>query len=127
MPQIRKNTAELALVGALDARPGRYADRKNEPKSNGPIGNPPDGFNPTKKKIWSEVIDLIPPGVLQKSDRLIVEVVVMLTYELRTNEINMAGITQLRQALATLGMTPADRSRVSATPEQQHDEWEQFG
>jgi phage terminase small subunit len=114
MPNPRTPTALLALNGGLAKNPGRYLDRASEPSSNGPIGDPPSHLNKASKAIWTEVIDLVPPGVLQKSDRLIVELITRLIVDLRSGEYNIASIAQLRMALASLGMTPADRSRVSA-------------
>ena len=126
MPNPRKPTKLHLLSGALERNPQRYSDRDGEPASNGPIGDPPTGFTKARKAIWDEVVGLVPDGVLQKSDRIVVELVVMLLHELRTGELNIAGIAQLRQALASLGCTPADRSRVSAAPEPKVDEWQQF-
>ena len=126
MPAPRKPTHLHLLSGATAKNPQRFSDRVSEPGSNGPIGDPPSAFNNARKALWDEVVDLVPDGVLQKSDRVIVELVVMLLHELRTGDLNIAGIAQLRQALASLGCTPADRSRVSAPPEQKVDEWQQF-
>jgi hypothetical protein len=126
MPTPRKPTHLHLLSGATAKNPQRFTDRVNEPGPNGPIGEPPIGFNKARKDLWDEVVGLVPEGVLQKSDRVIVELVVMILHELRTGELNIAGIAQLRQALASLGCTPADRSRVSAAPEQKVDEWQQF-
>jgi hypothetical protein len=36
---IRKTAAKLALTGALDAKPGRYANRRNEPTPTAPPGS----------------------------------------------------------------------------------------
>ena len=124
MPNPRTPTALLAINGGLSKNPGRYADRVNEPQSNGEIGQAPAAFSKAKKALWAEVIDLVPDGVLAKSDRLIVELIVELMHDLRTGNSNVASIAQLRMSLASLGMTPADRSRVSAPPPQTVDELE---
>ena len=126
MPQPRTPTALLAINGGLSKNPGRYADRVNEPQSNGPIGEPPAGFNKARKAIWAEVVSLVPDGVLAKSDRLILELIVGLLYDLRAGDSNIAAIAQLRMALASLGMTPADRSRVSSAPADVADDPLQF-
>ena len=117
MPNPRKPTALLAINGGLAKNPGRYTDRVNEPQSNGPIGDAPAGFNKARKAIWNEVVSTVPDGVLQKSDRLIVELISGWLFDLRAGEATVADKAQLRMALASLGMTPADRSRVSATKE----------
>jgi hypothetical protein len=57
---------------------------------------------------------LIPDGVAGRCDRLIIELTCRLLIEMRTQgKFNAALAAQLRCCLAALGMTPADRSRVS--------------
>jgi hypothetical protein len=126
MPNPRKPTQLLALNGGLAKNPARYSHRSTEPASNGPIGDAPVGFNKARRAIWQEITALVPPGVLRRSDRLILELICHLVYDLRAGEITIAGIGQLRQSLASLGMTPADRSRVSAIDSPAHDEWSAF-
>jgi hypothetical protein len=63
----------LALTGAISKNPARYADRLNEPVSIAPIGDAPAAFNKARRAIWDEIVSLVPDGVLQRSDRLIVE------------------------------------------------------
>jgi len=94
----------------------------NEPKSTEPVGDAPPAFNKTKKAIWTEIVSLVPSGVLQRSDRIVVELICYLLHELRTGKATVASIAQLRMALASLGMTPADRSRVSAAPQDSTDD-----
>jgi hypothetical protein len=117
MPKPRTPMSILALTGAISKNPARYADRLNEPVSIAPIGDAPAAFNKARRAIWDEIVSLVPDGVLQRSDRLIVELISHLVYDLRTGESTIASIAQLRMALASLGMTPADRSRVSAAPQ----------
>lgn len=124
MPNPRTPTALLAINGGLSKNPSRYADRVNEPQSNGDVGDAPKELSKAKKALWAEIIDLVPDGVLAKSDRLIVELIVELMHDLRTGNSNVASINTLRMSLASLGMTPADRSRVSAPPPQTVDELE---
>ena len=118
MPKPRKPTQLLSISGALATNPGRYADRMNEPRSSEPAGDPPPVFNKAMKGIWIEIVSLIPSGVLQRSDRILLEVICHLINDLRTGQSTVASIAQLRMALASLGMTPADRSRVSAAPQE---------
>ena len=121
MPKPRKPTAQLALSGQLDARPKQYANRNSEPSS-GKLGTAPKFYDKAKRALWKEVVGTVPPGVLQHSDRFIVEVVCSLLTDLRNGTGTVAGIAQLRQSLASLGMTPADRSRVSAAPPEKTDD-----
>jgi len=122
MPRPRTPTPLLQLNGAMAINPGRYASRMNEPSTEQAVGDPPDAFSDTKKDIWREVVGMVAGGVLQASDRLILEIICHLVFELRSGSATTASIAQLRQSLASLGMTPADRSRVSAMPaETSHD------
>ncbi|AEU36170.1 hypothetical protein AciX8_1834 [Granulicella mallensis MP5ACTX8] len=126
MPKPRKPTALLALNGGLATNPGRYADRLSEPNVTLPIGSAPSGFSKAKRAIWDEVAGLVAPGVLQRSDRIILELITHLIYDLRTGQSTVASIAQLRMALASLGMTPSDRSRVSAAPQDSPNDPLQF-
>jgi len=118
MPKPRKPTELLAISGAIATNPARYASRMMEPTTSEAIGESPKAFPKAKKAIWDEIVSLVAPGVLQSSDRIIVEVICHLVYDLRTGQSSVASIAQLRMALASLGMTPADRSRVSAAPQE---------
>lgn len=109
----RKTTAELALSGALDAKPGRYADRKNEIKPSVPLGTPPRHFTPEQKAIWKEVTKQLPPEVLFGSDRLLLEMTVKLTEKLRDGRIKAMEQHLLLSCLQQMGMTPIARSRIS--------------
>ena len=126
MPKPRKPTALLALNGGLATNPGRYADRVNEPNVTLPIGSAPSGFSKAKRAIWDEMVSLVAPGVLQRSDRILLEVITHLIHDLRTGQSSVASIAQLRMSLASLGMTPADRSRVSAVPQDSPNDPLQF-
>ena len=116
MPRPRTPTSQLELKGAVRHDPSRYSERKDEPAFNGPVGDPPPHLDPARRAIWTELVDTVPADVLQKSDRIILELATTLTHALRNGELNVAAIAQLRQTLASLGMTPADRSRVAAAP-----------
>ena len=126
MPKARTPTQLLAINGGLAKNPGRYADRVNEPQSNGPVGNAPDYFDEARNVLWVEIVSLVPDGVLQRSDRLIVELTTHLMHDLRTGQADNRTIAQLRASLASLGMSPSDRSRVSAAPANSQDDPMQF-
>jgi hypothetical protein len=67
--------------------------------------------------VWDEIVDLLPAEVLQSTDRMAVELTSRLIArfrDLEDDKVTMAQVAQIRTALASLGMTPADRSRVSA-------------
>jgi hypothetical protein len=82
----------------------------------GTVGDAPASWPQEAKEIWTEFVSQIPEGVAGNSDRVIVEVAVRLLIKMRSkNGFTAAVASQLRCALASLGMTPSDRSRVKDT------------
>jgi hypothetical protein len=125
MPRPRTPTIVLESRGALAHDAKRYAHRASEPKPTDPLGTPPPHLTKEQKKVWKELASTAPPDVLTVCDRWVVEAAVLLMTRVRTGIFNTADIAQLRSCLASLGMTPADRSRVSVSrPEiNPNDEW----
>lgn len=113
MPRKRKPVALHQLQGTL--RPD-MRDRLNEPRDDRPLGEAPADWPADLRAIWAELADSIPPGVAFASDRLIVELTARLLKELRDpmRPLSPAMASQVRTALASLGLTPADRSRIAA-------------
>jgi hypothetical protein len=111
MPRPRKPTQLLVVEGTL--RPGRHAERAHGPIVDAPLGGPPSDWKLAGKALGNRECN--PAGVATKSDRLILEVVCRLVANMREEpeKFSSAMAVQLRCCLATLGMTPADRSRVS--------------
>jgi hypothetical protein len=109
----RKTTAELMLTGALDAKPGRYGNRLNEPTPTEPLGKPPRHFTKDQKAIWKEIESQVATGVLFGSDRLTLELIVRLTEKLRAGTIKGMEQHLLLSSLQQLGMTPLARSRIA--------------
>ncbi len=115
MPAHRVPTATLARRGAFKKDPQRARARANEPRPNGPIGEPPACLTPSQIKCWKEIIESAPEGVLTRADRFIVELAARLLALWRGRNAPPAWVgTQLRTCLASMGMTPSDRSRVGA-------------
>jgi hypothetical protein len=119
MPEPRKPTAILESSGAFDKNPQRRGARANEPVPSGEIGDPPKGFDKTLKSIWREFITEAPPGVLKNSDRKNLELACLVMKEIRRGTAKAADRAQLHKCLVSMGMTPADRSRVSVAKKQQ--------
>ena len=125
MPMPRTPTALLEATGALSHDKKRYASRKTEPKPTTQLGAAPKHLSTAQKKTWKELDAMAPDGVLTGCDRWIVETAVILMAKIRTGDFNSTHIGHLRSCLASMGMTPSDRSRVSASPNvqsAQHDE-----
>ena len=114
MPKPRTPSAVLEARGAFAHNP----DRKREDFQSGEFDkSAPEYFSPGQVAVWNEIVCLLPPSVLQATDRLAVELTARLVARFRSQEdadVSMAQVAQIRTALASLGMTPADRSRVGA-------------
>ncbi|MBD8632753.1 hypothetical protein IFT74_15420 [Oxalobacteraceae sp. CFBP 8755] len=114
MPKPRTPSAVLEARGAFAHNP----DRKREDFQSGEFDkSAPEYFSPGQVAVWDEIVCLLPPSVLQATDRLAVELTARLVARFRSQDdadVSMAQVAQIRTALASLGMTPADRSRVGA-------------
>jgi phage terminase small subunit len=88
--------------------------RPNEPIVTAPLGSPPAHLTAEQKKAWKEIAKQIPPGVAKQADRLSLEMMSVLLCKFRTGNAKAAETAQLINLLARFGMTPADRTKVSA-------------
>ena len=123
----KKPSKIIALEGGRKNHPER--ENKNEPKPIEKIGNAPRHLTDEQKAIWNEIISQVPLGVITKMDRMILETVSvlmlkfrkasepltadMLSGDLAAPKMQGNELSMLMKGLQTLGMTPADRSRVS--------------
>ena len=114
MPRPRKPTKLHVVQGTLRAT--RHRDRADEPEIIEPLGGPPEGWPTAAKLLWAELSNPIPPDVATKSDRIIFETLLRLVARMREGPEAMtpALAAQIRTTCACFGMSPADRSRVSA-------------
>ena len=126
MPRPRKPTPLHMIQGTL--RTTRHRDRKDEPTVSESLGGPPLGFPAEAKLLWAEVQSYIPAGVATKADRIMFEVLLRLVAKMREGPESMtpALAAQIRTACAAFGMTPADRSRVSAPRSPEENPFAQF-
>lgn len=109
-PRIPSNVLELK--GAFDKNPQR---RREDPKVEAGLGAPPDYFNEAESEIWREIEASAPEGVLARSDRIAVEMLVSLLVKFRAREsLKAAERAHMLNLLSRLGLTAADRSRVAA-------------
>ncbi len=111
----RKPTKVLEATGAFKKNPQR---KRTDPATTGEIGAAPGYFSTEEAAVWSEIVQNAPVGVLTGSDRLHVEVLSRAIAQLRATEpadIKPALLQQIRAGLSSIGMSPADRSRVNPT------------
>jgi hypothetical protein len=114
MPKPRTPSAVLEARGAFDKDPAR---RREDFAAGEFSPAPPDYFTEPQRAVWDEIVAALPASVLQATDRIAVELAARQVAHFRVMpdaDVTAAQLAQIRTALAVLGMTPADRSRVSA-------------
>lgn len=125
MPRPRKPTALLELNGAFRNHPERREGRKNEPHPDGPFGEPPVCLSDAEKEAWHELNSIAPRGVLTNADRPLAETYCRLMAKQRKDGIggryglSTGELSQLIQCLIRMGLTPADRSKISIAKPQE--------
>ena len=117
----------LELNGAFKKNPDRREARAREPRPNSPLGDPPAEFNDREKAMWFELADIAPAKVLTGADRWVVEVTCKVMAKVREDGIGgrhgvtVGELSQLMVGLRTMGLTPADRSKISVPQDDSSD------
>jgi hypothetical protein len=151
MSRPRKPTAALALAGAFKKNPNRA--RPDEPKDARALGDPPGRLPVEVVAYWDEIVAMVPAGVLTYWDRWAVELAARLMEKatretspavllelvreaeldvdeaknlVKQNGITAAELSTLRSLLASLGMTPADRTKLSVPTEKPKNAFADF-
>jgi len=114
MARPRKPTNVLQLAGAFKKNPARGRERANEPKPNGPVGDPDAWMDETQRKCRDWIIRKCPAGVLGDCDEGILEIAAQLRAMQVNGQIDNKGLALLKACYTELGMTPASRSKVQA-------------
>ncbi len=123
MARTRKPTAIHEANRTFEHNPDRGRARENEPVPDGPIGNPPEYFDEIQKKIWAEVVQQCPFGVLTIADRMIVEIYCSLVGRFRSGEtLKAAEYNLIISILSRMGLTPADRSKINVPTKESKQE-----
>lgn len=126
MGRNRKPTAVLEASGTFEHDPQRRRARLGEPTVIGTLGEPHESLTDSEKALWRELATQLPPGVAGKSDRWAFEELVRLAYRVRTGEAMLMERRLLLSYLSKFGLTPSDRSKVSAVPGEEQDPLEKF-
>jgi hypothetical protein len=116
MGRPRKPTNVLHLNGAFKHDPQRLTARANEPKPAGPIGSPPAWMQESEQRAWHEIVEEALPGVLSNADRGTLSIAAQLRALQTPGEVDLKAMSLLKACYTELGMTPASRSKVQATP-----------
>lgn len=108
-------TAILQLRGSFDAHPERLRDRAGEPKSSRAVGPAPRWLNSAQRACYRELVAKAHPGTLGQADQFVVEMAAVLLEQMRRDPgIPAARLARLQSLLASMGMSPSDRSRIDA-------------
>ena len=108
MARQRTPTAIARLTGELAKRPERYQDRAEPPTSD--LGPPPADLSPAAVAVWMDLADEMP--WLSGGDKWIVGLTARLSALTQAPDCPIGVYAQLRLCLASMGGTPADRSKV---------------
>jgi len=114
--------SKAILTGARDRNPQRY--RGEAPKSDYPVGNPPDSMPRDVKMIWPEILEQCADGVMTAGERIMLELACYLIYEFRAmpGEFPSAKMTNLRGILGSFGLAPSNRHKLGVYTEVD-DDW----
>ena len=121
MARPRKPTSILELNGAFKINPNRA--RPNEPRDVRALGDAPGRLPANVVPFWHELTAMVIGGVLTFRDRWAVELAARLMEKAvretpePEEKITSSELSTLRSLLAALGMTPADRSKLSVPTE----------
>lgn len=129
MARPRTPTETLVAKGSFLRHPERKRARSSEPIPR-PFGEAPKHLGKDEKKVWNELSQKLQPGVAGDSDETAFEVLVCLVVNFRRRRKSrlpevVGELAQMNKLFVQFGMTPADRSRVSASPgeEKKNDPW----
>jgi hypothetical protein len=109
--------AELKLSGTFQQNKPRYEHLRNPVVTiQLPVGRPPAHIGAAEKAVWAELVRVAHPGLLTRSDRLILEIAAKLIVRMRTSDAKTSELNALMNVLAKIGMTPAARLKMNLQP-----------
>lgn len=129
----RLATNVLAMTGGYSSNPGKLAaQRRDEPAPKGDIGPPPAWFDGESAAVWIELVTTCHAGTLCAADRLYIEFAVGVVLQMRMAQkqrrFDASLAARYMAVLQKLGLTPADRSRVSViSKDDAADPFSEFG
>ena len=120
MPNPRTPAAKAKATGADIKDPQRHANRA-EPAGR-PLGDVPDHLDAFGQKAWEGFKRELP--WLMESDRAVMEVCAKVRGEILSGEdVGVTKLSMYQSMLSKLGATPADRTRISVSDEEDEDEF----
>ncbi len=106
-------TAILELRNSFKKHPERK--RNSEPETTGEFDkNHPSYFDESQIAAWSNIIDIVPVGVLTNADHIHVEIIATLLAEFRYSGALMpsAKLNRLTSEMGKIGLNPSSRSSL---------------
>jgi len=123
----KSQPTHLKVMKGVDKKdPSRV--NKNEPVASD-IGQPPKHMKlKTMQNIWHEIVNDVAAGVFQSSDRVALELAVVLLYEFRKDPLKFGTMkmNRLQSLLAAFGMTPSDRSKIVVSKTEDDNPYSDF-
>jgi hypothetical protein len=114
----------VELSGAFRKHPER---KRVDPPTSGPLGDPPPTLDEQYHATWHELASMAHVGVLQRADRILVEIAVRVLYSLRTTALPKSSqFGTLIKCLSLMGMSPVDRSKVYVTQDKPANPFSQW-
>jgi phage terminase small subunit len=113
------------MTGADQKHPDRFRGRAEPKTSKAPVGNPPAYLDKEGKAVWQELArDL---GWLVREDRFALESACLAIAQVRAlhragEPVTAALFAAMNASIGKLGASPADRSKVNATPPDDDDD-----
>jgi hypothetical protein len=121
----RTPTAVLDARGSFLHDPQR---RRDDPATSGPLPlTAPENLTAPEQAAWVELVSNAPARVLANADYAVVELTAKLIVRMRADTLNGTQTGHLIACLGRLGMTPSDRSKVTASKETPNSEWDELG
>lgn len=125
MPRPRTPVVKAQVTGAAVVHPERHRGRA-EPATGRPLGEAPDWFADGQAAVWEGFKRELP--WLTEADRAVVEIAATLRFQFKTNPVEFGAtkLNLLRLALAQMGATPADRSKITVPDGDEQDPDDEF-
>jgi len=107
-----KPTALKLANGSARHDPGRV--NHDEPVVTRGIGPAPERLTAEQRETWDEIVRICFAGVLGESDRIALEMIVVLLVEFRNGfaDMNAAKMKLLESLMGRFGLTPSDRTKI---------------
>lgn len=115
MARPRTPKAKADITGQAEKRKKKFEERA-EPVVSEDIGEPFDWLKPHAKRAWRDLADEIP--WLNKSHRTLLGIAATIRGRMMgdsNEEVGVQAMNLLRQALNSMGATPADASKITVS------------